>query len=165
MNPYDILDRAIAAMQKLEADPRVLRAEIVGSVRRGKTDVGDLDLLIVTNEPWSFYDGPQSGPRDRARMAHVFVATPDAYGATLLFATGPRQLNQKFRTLAAAQNLIYDFRDHADQISAKFGPFIGLYHPDGRLVPTPTEDSFFKILDVPFVPPAYREWLAERILL
>jgi DNA polymerase/3'-5' exonuclease PolX len=165
MNPYDILDRAIDAVTKLEADPRVLRAEIVGSIRRGKTDVGDLDLLIVTNEPWSFYNGPLSGSRDRSRIAHVFVATPETYGATLLFATGPRQLNQKFRALAARRDLIYDFRDHADQISAQFSPFIALYRADGQLVPTLTEDSIFKLLDVPFVPPAYREWLAERIVL
>jgi DNA polymerase/3'-5' exonuclease PolX len=151
MNPYDILDRAIDAVTKLEADPRVLRAEIVGSIRRGKTDVGDLDLLIVTNEPWSFYNGPLSGSRDRSRIAHVFVAT--------------RQLNQKFRALAARRDMIYDFRDHADQISAQFSPFIALYRADGQLVPTLTEDSIFKLLDVPFVPPAYREWLAERIVL
>ncbi len=163
MNPYELLDRAISAVAKLEADPRILRAEIVGSVRRGKHEVGDLDLLIVTNQPWSFYEGPQGGPRDRTRVAHVFVATPDTYGATLLFATGPRQLNQKFRARAAARNLVYDFRDRADQLSAKFSPFIGLYQPDGQLVPTPTEEGFFKMFDVPYVPPSYREWLAERI--
>jgi DNA polymerase/3'-5' exonuclease PolX len=163
MNPFDILPRAIAAIEKLEADPRVLRAEIVGSVRRGKTDVGDLDLLIVTNEPWSFFHGPLTGSRDRLRMAHVFVATPDTHGATMLFATGPRLLNQKFRARAAERGLVYDFRDRADQISAKFSPFIGLYRPDGQLVPTPTEEGFFKMFDIPYVPPAYREWLAERI--
>ena len=145
MNPYDILDRAVDAVANLEADPRVLRAEIVGSVRRGKTDVGDLDLLIVTNEPWSFYNGPLAGSRDRSRIAHVFVATPETYGATLLFATGPRRLNQKFRALAARRDLIYDFRDHSDQLSAQFSPFIALYRGDGQLVPTPNRIEVIKL--------------------
>jgi DNA polymerase/3'-5' exonuclease PolX len=163
MNPHDILERALAAIEKLEADPRVIRAEIVGSVRRGKTDVGDLDLLLVTNEPWSFYDGPRKGPRDPLRLAHVFVATPETCGATLVFGTGPRLLNAKLRRRALDRNLVYDFNGQQEQCLAQFSPFIGLHKPNGELIPTPTEDVFFRLLDVPYVPPAYRDWLAERI--
>ncbi|MCA9238157.1 MAG: hypothetical protein KDA44_21945 [Planctomycetales bacterium] len=90
----------------------------------------------------------------------MFVATPQTYGAVLAFGTGPRQLNAKLRERANALGLIYDFNGHREQCFAQFSPFVSLRKPIGELVTTPTEASFFQRLDVPHVPPAYREWLA-----
>ena len=165
MNPYDIMERAIAVIKKLESDPRVIHVEIVGSMRRGKSDVGDLDLLLVTDDPWSFHNFPTryGSRRDRSRMADVFVATPMRYGAALAVGTGPRQLTGKLIERAHERGLIYDVRHRPSNPVSRFTPFPGLYQPDGQLIPTPTEESFFRMLDVPFVPPNYREWLAERL--
>lgn len=176
MKTVDILERALAACDRLRADPRVLHAEITGSVRRGLAEVGDLDLLLVTRDPWSFERGElpagevrrrEAPPPDTARTADVFIATPETYGAVLAFSTGPRLINRRLRDRAAQRGFLYDFRSaaHGDfpEVRAERGPFIALYGPDGQIVPTLTEEAFFKLLGVPCVPPPFRAWLAERL--
>lgn len=176
MITVEILERALAARDKLLADPRVLHAEITGSVRRGKTEVGDLDLLIVTRDPWSFERGElpagtvRAGdrPRDgRVGKADIFIATPEMYGAALAFSTGPRLLNHRMRRVAFERGFLFDFwastYDDFAAVECVHGPFVGLYRLDGRLVPTPTEEAFFKQIGVTYVPPPYRDWLAERL--
>ncbi|MCL4743568.1 MAG: hypothetical protein KJZ54_15335, partial [Phycisphaerales bacterium] len=54
-------------------------------------------------------------------------------------------------------------KDGAPDIKAEHGPFIGLYSLDGKPVPTPTEEQFFRLVGVPHVPPPYREWLATQL--
>jgi DNA polymerase/3'-5' exonuclease PolX len=162
----DIIERAIGARDRLLADPRVLHAEITGSVRRGLPEVGDLDLLVVTRDPWSFQ--AQGAPaREPEHQADLFLATPETYGAALAYSTGPRTLNRRLRQLAFERSLLLDFAspatDGLPEIKAVHGPLIGLYSLAGRLVPTPTEESFFKEVGVAYVPPPWREWLAEHL--
>ena len=167
MKTIDILQRALAARDRLMADERILHAEITGSVRRGLPEVADLDLLIVTNDPWVFHSNPGARPRHPKREADLFVATPETYGAVLAFSTGPRELNRVLRERAKEKEYLFDFasegKDGAPDIKAEHGPFIGLYSLDGKPVPTPTEEQFFRLVGVPHVPPPYREWLATQL--
>lgn len=172
MRSHEVLERALATLEKLRGDPRIIHAEITGSLRRGRLDINDLDLLVVIRSAPAGGDAPaafegdklpdgvaarQHGdPIDHNNRADLFIATPDTYGATLVWSTGPRELNRKLCERAAACGLSFD---HSDERA----PFIGLYQPDGELVPTPTEEAFFKLLDVPCVPPSWREWLSERL--
>jgi len=165
MKTIEILQRALAARDRLMADERILHAEITGSVRRGLPDVGDLDLLIVTEDPWAFH--PCETPRRPQREAHLFVATPETYGAVLTFSTGPRELNRILREKAREKGYLFDFAsegsDGVPDIEAEHGPFVGLYTLDGDPVPTPTEEEFFRLIGVPHVPPPFREWLATQL--
>lgn len=166
MKTIDILERALAACDRLMADERILHAEITGSVRRGLPEVGDLDLLIVTRDPWAFHGTP-TRPRNPEREADLFVATPETYGAVLAFSTGPRELNRLLREKAREKGYLFDFTsqgfDRMPDIATQHGPFIGLYTLDGRTpVPTPTEEQFFRLIGVPHMPPPFREWLAEQ---
>lgn len=167
MKTIDILQRALAARDRLMADERILHAEITGSVRRGLPEVGDLDLLIVTEDPWAFHAKPRPRPRHPDREADVFVATPETYGAVLAFSTGPRELNRMLRERAHDKGYLFDFASEGGEgtpvIEAKHGPFIGLYALDGTFVPTPTEEQFFRLVGVPHVPPPFREWLATQL--
>ncbi|MCL4743253.1 MAG: hypothetical protein KJZ54_13745 [Phycisphaerales bacterium] len=167
MKTIDILERALAARDRLMADERILHAEITGSVRRGLPEVADLDLLIVTNDPWVFHSNPGARPRHPKREADLFVATPLTYGAVLAFSTGPHELNRVLRDKAREKGYLFDFasegKDGAPDIKAEHGPFIGLYSLDGKPVPTPTEEQFFLLVGVPHVPPPFREWLATQL--
>lgn len=170
MKTLDILQRALAARDRLMADERVLHAEITGSVRRGLAEVGDLDLLIVTSDPWAFHAERGDRPRDPEREADLFIATPETYGAVLAFSTGPRELNRALRERASAKGFVFDFasdgRDGMPDVQAKHGPFVGLYTLDGTtptLVPTPTEEQFFRLIGVPHVPAPFRQWLEGQL--
>lgn len=169
MKTIDILQRALTARDRLMADERILHAEITGSVRRGLPEVGDLDLLIVTNDPWAFHGNPAK-PRKPECEADLFVATPETYGAVLAFSTGPRELNRVLREKASEKGYLFDFasdgNDGTPVIDAKHGPFIGLYALAGTTptpIPTPTEEQFFRLIGVPHVPPPFREWLATQL--
>ncbi len=167
MKTIDILERALAARDRLMADERVLHAEITGSVRRGLLEVGDLDLLIVTHDPWVFHSNPGARPRHPKREADLFVATPETYGAVLAFSTGPRELNRLLRDKAREKGCLFDFASEGvgdmPDIQPEHGPFIGLYALDGNPIPTPTEEHFFRLVGVPHVPPPFREWLATQL--
>lgn len=167
MKTIDILERALAARDRLMADERVLHAEITGSVRRGLPEVADLDLLIVTHDPWIFHTNSGTRPRHPKREADLFVATPETYGAVLAFSTGPHELNRLLREKAKEQGYLFDFASEGGNgtpdIQAEYGPFIGLYSLDGEPVPTPTEEQFFRLVGVPHVPPPFREWLATQL--
>lgn len=164
MKTIEILQRALAARDRLMADDRILHAEITGSVRRGLLEVGDLDLLIVTEDPWAFH--PSETPRRPQREAHLFVATPETYGAALAFSTGPRELNRILRDRARERGYLFDFTseggDGTPAIQAEHGPFVGLHTLDGTPVPTTTEEQFFRLVGVPHMPPPFREWLATQ---
>lgn len=168
MKTIEILQRALAARDRLMTDERILHAEITGSVRRGLLEVGDLDLLIVTEDPWAFH--PSETPRRPQREAHLFVATPETYGAVLAFSTGPRELNRVLRQKAQEKGCLFDFAsdgsDGTPVIQPEHGPFIGLYTLDGTPptpVPTPTEEQFFRLVGVPHMPPPFREWLVTQL--
>lgn len=167
MKTIDILHRALAARDRLMADERILHAEITGSVRRGLPEVNDLDLLIVTNDPWAFQAEPGERPRDPEREADLFVATPETYGAVLAYSTGPHALNRLLREKAREKGYLFDFAsdgsDDAPAIEFEHGPFIGLHALDGTPVPTPTEERFFRLIGVPHMPPVFREWLATQL--
>ncbi|QKK08482.1 MAG: hypothetical protein HND58_10040 [Planctomycetota bacterium] len=164
MKTIDILQRALVARDRLMADDRIFHAEITGSVRRGLPEVGDLDLLIVTNDPWAFQCTP-ARPRKPDCEADLFVATPETYGAVLAFSTGPRELNRHLREKAREKGYLFDFASDGTPVvvEAKHGPFIGLYALDGAPVSTPTEEQFFRLVGVPHVPPPFREWLATQL--
>ncbi len=165
MKTIDILQRALTARDRLMADDRILHAEITGSVRRGLPEVGDLDLLIVTNDPWAFGGNPAK-PRKPDCEADLFVATPETYGAVLAFSTGPRELNRILHDKAREKGYLFDFASEGvgdmPDIQPEHGPFIGLYTLDGNPIPTPTEEHFFRLVGVPHVPPPFREWLATQ---
>ncbi|MFG0243617.1 MAG: hypothetical protein ACF8R9_12595 [Phycisphaerales bacterium JB054] len=166
MKTIDILQRALAARDRLMADERILHAEITGSVRRGLGEVGDLDLLIVTNDPWPFHGNPAK-PRKPEREADLFVATPETYGAVLAFSTGPHELNRVLREKTRKKGYLFDFASEGvgdlSDIQPEHGPFIGLFTLDGTPIPTPTEEQFFRLIGVPHVPPPFREWLATQL--
>jgi len=163
MKTLDILHRALAACDRLMADERVLHAQITGSVRRGALEVADLDLLIVTNDPWSFPVGSLDRPPHPDREAHLFIATPETYGVVLAFSTGPQELNRVLRDKARQKGYLFDFATEGQE--AKYGSLVGFYGLDGSPtppIPTPTEEQFFRLVGVPHVPPPFREWLAQE---
>lgn len=155
MRTTDIIARALAACRRLMTDERIIHAEITGSVRRGVLEVNDLDLLIVTRDPADFPQ-PPARPRRPECEAHVYVATPDTYGAILAFSTGPRELNAALRRRADATGYVFG-------CDGKTGACTGLLTRGGAIVPTRTEEEFFRLIGVPHVPPSFRSWLASNI--
>lgn len=104
----------------LLALPGVERADVAGSLRRGRSDVGDIDLVAAAsraNVTADFAALPQveeilsCGPsRATVRLsgglpADLLVAPPESYGAALLHFTGSKAHNIALRRLARSRGL------------------------------------------------------------
>lgn len=173
--------RALAVAEEVRKylAPTVERIELAGSLRRGRERVGDVEFVAVPKvEPTLFGDGGPDLERIRYalvglgrwvkggdRMMQVtdvlgrlglklelyLVSPPAQWGSIFAIRTGPAPLGQ-----ACVSRMIPR----------------GLRHRSGRVVvgatgetiPTPTEEDFFRLADVPYVPPEDRDLLAKRVL-
>ena len=152
-----VVDNMLAWMRE---SPAVLKAEVAGSYRRRRETIGDLDLLIASNEPDAaskrFVEMP---PVERVvshgstkstilLMGHLQVdcrvVPPEAYGAALQYFTGSKDHNIKLRTIGV--KLGYKLNEY------------GLFsRDDGKLVASETEEEIYRVLGMDYVQPELRE--------
>lgn len=138
--------------------PEVETADIAGSLRRGRETIGDLDLLIVS----------QDSPRALTRISNLpavkrvvglgntkatFVVEGPvqvdvraveraSYGAALVYFTGSKEHNVRLRGMA---------KDRGWKIN-EYGVFEDSKRLGGR-----TEEEVYRLLDLPWIPPELRE--------
>ena len=144
----------------------VKRLEFAGSYRRGKETVGDLDLLIDTNDGESVMDHFESFPDitkviargetkisvrlDKSFQVDLRVVPAKSFGAALQYFTGSKEHNVELRGRARAAGLrineygVYD-------ISGKSEKYIA-----GK-----TEADVYATLGLPEFPPELREQRGE----
>lgn len=152
-------------LEWLREQPGVLRAETGGSLRRMKETIGDLDLVAVVEgagqegaEPEvmkRFINHPEvervlgQGPvkssvelKGGVRI-QLWIARPERFGSLWLYATGSKQHNVHLRELALKKKLSLSDR--------------GLENPDGSITEYADEETLYKALDMPWMPPEMRE--------
>ncbi len=143
----------------LTADPRVVRADALGSLRRQVSTIGDIDIAAATEHPADvvkrFVTFPHqkiidSGPEGatllltNGRQADVRVQKPDAYGAMLQYFTGSKHHNIQLRTMAFERGLSLSEHGIKDVKT-------------GKIKKMASEESFYRALGLPFIPPELRE--------
>ncbi len=168
----------IAALVVMDLAPYCARISVAGSVRRRKSEVGDLELVaipargagglfgdIATNLLWEHLhandryrftkgDNPDGRYYQLALAAYpdlqvdLFLAEADNWGLTLLVRTG----SAEFSTAALAR---WKRRqgigpEQAGSVSGR------LVRRDGEVVPTPEEATVFELLGVPWIAPEQR---------
>ena len=154
---------AVELVSKLR--PYCDRIEIVGSIRRGRVWVNDIDILAIPNEDKIlaggyfnvqhliasiFGDQPHGGHSYLSCSYHrvpvdIYLATPASWGTLLLIRTGSKEHNIKLCTLA---------RDKGWQLHASGQ---GLFDGSNRRIAGDTEEGIFKALGLPFIPTGERE--------
>jgi DNA polymerase (family 10) len=133
--------------------------EPAGSFRRGLSEIGDMDLLIISEDGTipdrlkkSFsgedYETIESGGKifrvkDKKRNFQIdfYSASDEKQGSMLLYLTGSKDFNIGMRL--KAKRLGYKLSQN------------GLFK-DGNLVESRSEESIFKILGYNFIPPKER---------
>jgi DNA polymerase/3'-5' exonuclease PolX len=133
------------------------RIEIGGSIRRRVPIVHDIDLCAIAARPVKEYpEVVRSAGGDIGRFGgeyatidfrgvqiNVLFTTEEAWGAGLMWSTGP-----KGHTIG--MNI------KADQLGYKFNR-LGIYRrSDDSLIPTPTEESIAELLHWDYKPPEKR---------
>jgi DNA polymerase (family X) len=132
----------------------VLRIEPGGSLRRGFETIGDLDVIVIGGRDAVFRSLKPFGAHDDSSYpwlieatiagmtAQIQVANTDSWGAAQLMMTGSKSWLEGAISSASARGLEFT--------SA------GLFR-DGKLELTPTEESAFALLEMPYIIPEWRE--------
>jgi DNA polymerase (family 10) len=152
-----VVDDMLAWMR---GSPAVLRAEVAGSYRRRRETIGDLDLLVASNEPDAASKRFVEMPPVERVVSHgstkstvllkgqlqvdCRVVPPPVYGAALQYFTGSKDHNVKLRTIGV--KLGYKLNEY------------GLFRrEDDGLVASETEEAIYKALGMDWMPPELRE--------
>ena len=173
-----LADDALAYLADL--DP-VESAEVCGSIRRWKATIGDVDLLVASEErepiveaftDWEAADatieagtGKASVRADGTRV-DLRVVDPDEFGAALQYFTGSRAHNVAVRNRAIDRGLklneygLFDVSD-VDEGGDESPADGDATEPDatraGERVAGESEEAVYRALDMDFVPPELRE--------
>lgn len=141
-----------------------------GSLRRGKAEIGDVDLVVLPKPGMEEAVGerlralfgtqvngkPQRSGLFRGVQVDVNLTTKESFGAAIMFLTGSAMWNVMMRSLAKKQHFLLNEKglfEIATMVpkGKKMVPVLG------RQVAGETEESIFEALGMEFVQPEDRE--------
>ncbi len=151
----------------------VVEAEVAGSIRRWRETVGDIDVLVASDDAervvsaftdWDSVTGViESGTKKAAvrvdgERVDLRVVVPDEYGAALQYFTGSKEHNVTLRNRAIARDLKMNEYGVFD-VSEVEDPDAG--QRVGERVAGRTEEEMYEALDLAWMPPELREDTGE----
>lgn len=169
-----------------ELAPACDRIEIAGSIRRARSEVNDIDLVIlpklgkldaikqrckercrvISDGRQNFISALRIAPGEEFQLDIFFAKRPESdlleskpgnFGSLLLCRTGSKEHNIKLAQLAKDRDMAWKVYQ---------GLFAGgawelqgqeSVYVGGQIIASETEEDIFKALGVPFVPPVLRE--------
>jgi len=146
-----------AILETVRKLPGVEKAEAAGSYRRKKATVGDVDILIITNETQAVSEAVSKLPfvvkvvaqggtklsfnlKSGLRVDVRFVE-PSQWGSALLYFTGDKEHNITLRKIAIKKNWKLN----------EYGLFEGTH-----VIASKTEEDIYKALGLPWIDPTER---------
>lgn len=143
----------------LRQQPETLRAEAAGSLRRMRETVGDLDLVIASENPVALMERFTQHPEvKRVRgegenkssvelqdglNIQIWIQPPTRFGSLWQYASGSKNHNVRVRELAQKKNLSLSER--------------GMQDDKGNLLEFATEEGVYAQLGLAWIPPELRE--------
>ncbi len=154
------MDLADYFIERLGARRDVRRIEYAGSLRRMAETIGDLDLLVASEDPAAVMDAFATvGMVERVLakgdtkssiitreglQVDLRVVPLEAWGAAMIYFTGSKPHNIRIREMAVRKGL-------------KLNEY-GLYRAkSGKLIVAETEEEVYERLSLPWIPPTLRE--------
>lgn len=149
---------AEALVRGLREVPGVRQIALAGSFRRSRETVGDLDVLVTSDDAEAVFDAFSHQPQVREvrlrgptketvllegeLQVDLRVVEPDAFGAALQYFTGSKDHNVRLRALARERGLKVN----------EYGVYRGEERVAGR-----TEEEVYAALGLAYIPPELRE--------
>lgn len=154
------MDLAEYFLERLGARKDVERVDYAGSLRRMAETIGDVDLLVASEDPVAVMDAFTSvGVVERVLakgetkssvltrkglQVDLRVVPHEAWGAALIYFTGSKPHNIRIREMAVRKGLKLN----------EYGLFDA---KSGRLIVAQTEEEVYDRLGLPWIPPTLRE--------
>ncbi len=148
--------------EKLSSMKEVKKLEIVGSFRRRKETIGDLDILVVSKNPSKVMDfftkidkpikvlakgtSKSSVKLSSGLQVDLRVFDESSYGAAMMYFTGSKDHNIALRKLAISKKMKL----------SEYGLFKGEAKSAGK-----TEEEVYKKFGMKWIPPELRENMGE----
>ncbi len=140
--------------------PQAVNGSVAGSLRRARPTIGDIDLLVASDDPQPIIErlgslanvarvlwtGPEKTSVEllNGKQVDLLIIPPDRWGAALHHFTGSQAHNIHFRELALEKGLSLSER--------------GFKRVDtGEEVLVATEEEVFALVGMPYIPPEIRE--------
>ncbi len=149
----------------LKESPAVVEASTLGSLRRKRDTIGDIDIAVATNDPKVALDHFTSYPHTEriiergertssiivssGKQIDLMVESPKGFGALLQHFTGSKAHNVHLREYALTQGLSL-----SDYGMRKKGT-------DDKYTLFDSEEKFYKTLGLQWIPPEMRENTGE----
>ena len=150
---------ALEIISQLKKVKGVIDAQPGGSLRRMRSTIGDIDILISAKDSKPVMEAVVNLPRvlrvlgrgdtkvsvefmDGLR-SQVWVHPPKEFGTAFLYATGSKDHNVRLREMAQAKKL--SLSDHS------------FLKQNGDEIFCDTEEEVYKVLGLPWIPPELRE--------
>ena len=149
-------------MEHLRAGAPIQQMEAAGSLRRAKESIGDIDILVTSDQPAAVMERFVTmelvseviahGPTKSTVMTHagmqadIRVVAPESFGAALQYFTGSKEHNIKLRDLAVRKKLKLN----------EYGVFKVTAKEEKR-VGGATEEEMYAAVGLPWIPPELRE--------
>ena len=154
------LPLAESIVDELKKYSSVEKIEICGSIRRMKRTIGDIDILVASNNPVSVMDEFVSlgmvknvivkGEKKSSILSteniqvDLRVVRRESFGAAIQYFTGSKEHNIKIRELASKRNLKIN----------EYGVFnLGT----NKCIASETEESIYESIGLQWIPPEMRE--------
>jgi DNA polymerase (family 10) len=154
----EILPRVKEIYEKLRNLKEVERIDLVGSIRRMKETIGDVDFLVISKKPDPIMDFFVSLPgvirvlgkgktKSSVRMKEGFdmdirVLPKRSYGAALQYFTGSKEHNIALRKIAIERGMKL----------SEYGLFKG-----SKMIAGESEEEIYRKLGLDWIPPELRE--------
>jgi DNA polymerase (family 10) len=153
-------DIAEELLGELKENAAVERSDVAGSLRRMRETIGDIDLLVASEQPTKVMqafaelsyvdrvmargDTKSSILTTKGLQVDLRVVEPQVWGAALQYFTGSEAHNVHVREIAVRKGL-------------KLSEY-GLFRAkSGKLIVAETEEEVYERLGLPWIPPTLRE--------
>jgi DNA polymerase (family 10) len=163
-------------IEHMQADERVQKLEVAGSFRRRKETVGDIDLLVQSDDPvplmerftsWKQVDEVVGAGDTRGSVVlksglevDLRILPEASYGAALLYFTGSKEHGVALRKRALERGLSineYAVSELVDAESGEEGTTSTTGRELGQRVAGATEAEMYEALGLPWITPELRE--------
>jgi len=159
LNPDSHKPTTVANQVLHDLTPYCKKIEVAGSIRRGKPDPKDVDILLIPKSKGAWEQIKKYGERQKNHMrlkgdkiisfwkhgvqVDVYVTEPKGYGSMAMFLTGPSGYNIGLRIIAKKKGM-------------KLNQY-GLFNREtGEMIAGKTEESVYQALGKAYKKPSLR---------